>query len=172
MGIIGSVIVGIVSAFIFMLVSKKAQRRRIEEDKLGNFTFRLPKYFLFIGMSMLLITLIFAFLIPIKNNEDIFYSIILFGLFGIGGLWMVLLYSSYLVNISDKEISYISIFKKEIRMNWESIDFIECKPRRGSIIASYKNQRIVIHQQIVGLDQLLEFIEKKKGITKEELKIN
>ena len=57
-------------------------------------------------------------------------------------------------------------------MNWESIDFIEYKPRRGSIIASNKNQRIVIHQQIVGLDQLLEFIEKKKGITKEELKIN
>ncbi len=169
---IGSVIVGILTAFILLFVSKKAQRKRIEEDELRNFTFRLPKYFLFIGISMLVMTLLFAFLIPINNNEDIFYSVVLFGLFGMGGLWMVLLYSSYLVNISDKEISYISIFTKEIRMNWEAIEQIEYKPKRGSIIASNTNLKIVIHQQILGLDQLLEFIEKKKGITKEELKIN
>lgn len=169
---IGSVIVGILTAFIMLFVSKKAQRKRIEEDELGNFTFRLPKYFLFIGITMLVFTIIFAFLIPINNNEDIFYSVVLFGLFGIGGLWMILFYSSYLVNISDKEISYISIFTKEIRMNWEAIEQIEYKPKRGSIIASNTNLKIVIHQQILGLDQLLEFIEKKKGITKEELKIN
>ncbi len=169
---IGSVIVGILTAFIMLFVSKKAQRKRIEEDELGNFTFRLPKYFLFIGITMLVFTVIFAFLIPINNNEDIFYSVVLVGLFGIGGLWMVLFYSSYLVNISDKEINYISIFTKEIRMNWEAIEQIEYKPKRGSIIASNTDQKIVIHQQILGLDQLLEFIEKKKGITKEELKIN
>jgi len=169
---IGSVIVGILTAFIVLFVSKKAQRKRIEEDELGNFTFRLPKYFLFIGITMLVFTVIFAFLIPINNNEDIFYSVVLVGLFGIGGLWMILFYSSYLVNISDKEISYISIFTKEIRMNWEAIEQIEYKPKRGSIIASNTVHKIVIHQQILGLDQLLEFIEKKKGITKEELKIN
>jgi amino acid transporter len=169
---IGSVIVGILTAFILLFVSKKAQRKRIEEDELGNFTFRLPKYFLFIGITMLVFTIIFAFLVPITNNEDFFYSVVLFGLFGIGGLWMVLFYSSYLVNISDKEINYISIFTKEIRMNWEAIEQIEYKPKRGSIIASDTVNKIVIHQQILGLDQLLEFIEKKKGITKEELKIN
>lgn len=169
---IGSVIVGILTAFILLFVSKKAQRKRIEEDELGNFTFRLPKYFLFIGITMLVFTIIFAFLVPITNNEDFFYSVVLFGLFGMGGLWMVLFYSSYLVNISDKEINYISIFTKEIRMNWEAIEQIEYKPKRGSIIASDTVNKIVIHQQILGLDQLLEFIEKKKGITKEELKIN
>ena len=169
---IGSVIVGILTAFILLFVSKKAQRKRIEEDELGNFTFRLPKYFLFIGITMLVFTVIFDFLIPINNNEDIFYSVVLVGLFGIGGLWMILFYSSYLVNISDKEISYISIFTKEIRMNWEAIEQIEYKPKRGRIIASNTNHKIVIHLQILGLDQLLEFIEKKKGITKEELKIN
>ncbi len=169
---IGSVIVGILTAFILLFVSKKAQRKRIEEDELGNFIFRLPKYFLFIGILMLVMTLLFAFLIPIKNNEDIFYSVLFFSLFGMGGLWMVLFYSSYLVNISDKEMSYISIFTKEIRMNWEAIEQIEYKPKRGRIIASNTNHKIVIHLQILGLDQLLEFIEKKKGITKEELKIN
>ena len=159
MGKIGSVIVVILSAFILLLMWKMAQRKRIEDYKLGNFTFRLPQYFLFLGILMLLFTVIFAFLIPIKNNEDIFYSIILFGLFGSGGIWLVLLYSSYLVNISGKEISYISIFKREIRMNWESIKLTEYKPKRGCIIASDKNQRIVIHQHVIGLDQLLEFIE-------------
>lgn len=167
---IGSVIVGILTAFIVLFVSKKAQRKRIEEDELGNFTFRLPKYFLFIGITMLVFTVIFAFLIPINNNEDIFYSVVLVGLFGIGGLWMILFYSSYLVNISDKEISYISIFTKEIRMNWEAIEQIEYTPKRGSIIASNTDQKIVIHQQILGLDQLLEFIEKKKRHYKRRIK--
>lgn len=167
---IGSVIVGILTAFIVLFVSKKAQRKRIEEDELGNFTFRLPKYFLFIGITMLVFTVIFAFLIPINNNEDIFYSVVLVGLFGIGGLWMILFYSSYLVNISDKEISYISIFTKEIRMNWEAIEQIEYKTKRGSIIASNTVHKIVIHQQILGLDQLLEFIEKKKRHYKRRIK--
>lgn len=113
MNLTGSLIVGVLSAFIMMLMSKKAQRRRIEEDKLGNSTFRLPVYFLYSGIAMLVMTVIFAVLIPIKNNEDIFYSILLFGLFGIGGLSILLFYSSYLVNINDKEISFISTIKKK-----------------------------------------------------------
>jgi len=171
MNLTGSLIVGVLSAFIMMLMSKKAQRSRIEEDKLGNSTFRLPAYFLYLGIAMIVMTVIFSVLIPIKNNEDIFYSILLFGLFGIGGLSILLFYSSYLVNINDKEISFISTFKKEIRIKWEGIDSIVNKPNQGKLVVLAKKKRLVIHHQVMGFHQILDIIEKKKGITKQELNI-
>ncbi len=168
---IGSIITVILTAFIFMLVSKTAQRRRIEEDKMGDFIFRLPKYFLFLGIGMLTLTVIFALLIPIKNNDDIFYTIILFSLFGLGGLIITLFYSSYLVKINDQEISFISILRKETNIKWTNIDSIQYKPKQGKLIVRQKNKKINIHQQIIGFNQMLELIEKYSGRTKQDLNI-
>jgi hypothetical protein len=153
----------------------KATGKSIEIDESRKFNLRMNKLYGFMGIIGLFFGLLFLIFIPLtteSNNGGIYFAVILMLLIFWGtGIPCLLYYRNHRVTFDENTIIATSVYGKIREIKWTDIEDIRFKAMSGLLILTTKDDKLKIHQHLVGLSKFIEFLENKTKWTRKELKV-
>ncbi len=168
------VIIGIAVSTALAFLTK-ATGKSVDIDQSGQFNLRMNKLYGIMGIIGLVFGLIFLIFIPLTaepNESGIWMVVILMLLIFWGtGIPCLMYYQNHRVSFDDNSIVATSVYGKIREIKWTDIEDIKFKAMSGLLVLTTKDEKVKVHQHLIGLSKFIEFVEKKTKWTHKELKV-
>lgn len=167
-------IIGIAVSTALSFITK-ATGKSVDIVESGQFNLRMNKLYGIMGIIGLVFGLLFLIFLPLTtepNDSGIWLAVILMLLIFWGtGIPCLMYYRNHRVTFDDNSIVATSLYGKIKEIKWTDIEDIRFKSMSGLLILTTKDDKLKVHQHLVGLSKLIEFVENKTKWTRKELKV-
>lgn len=167
-------IIGIAVSIALAFLTK-ATGKSVNIDESGQFNLRMNKLYGIMGIIGLVFGLLFLIFLPLTtepNDSGIWMAVILMLLIFWGtGIPCLMYYRNHRVTFDDNSIVTTSVYGKIREIKWTDIEDIRFKAMSGLLVLTTKDQKVKVHQHLVGLSKFIEFVENKTKWTHKELKV-
>lgn len=165
-----STILTAVTVSVIMMLLFKASKKNAKNDGHGNIILQLPKFYWILGAFALIIGL-FLLVIAIfyVGNDD--RNIVLAMSLGAILLGALLFAKGYISNIkiSEESIVETSLLGKEKEIKWTEIESVSFGKVSLELKIKSNKKAIKAHVHLIGFPQLIEVVEAKTGITRQQM---
>jgi hypothetical protein len=170
--IIRNIIVACISLLFLAWLNKSAKKSKRKEDDLGRMIFTLTPIYKWVGIVCSIIFIVIGILFMISEPENWFYIFVFFILiFGGGSLFLVYTSKKIYFEMDNEEIQFKGSITSHTKLKWEEITDIKFSGWSSSIVfQNKKGIKVRAHAHLVGINEIIEMIEKKKGLTKKDIK--
>ncbi|QHL86100.1 hypothetical protein GU926_01010 [Nibribacter ruber] len=163
-----------ISGLTFYL--NKGAAKSINQDDEGFTNLKMPKLYAIIGVLGLVGGAIFLGSFLVVEDIDVVTTVIslilcLSILWGLG-IICLLWYFNHTLKFDEFSLEVVNVYGKQTKIYWQDITFMKFKPFSGLLILKDENnQKIAIHQHLVGLSAFTSMIDLKTSFNSEELKM-
>ncbi len=152
-------------------INTSVQNKKGKRDNLGRLKCTLTPFYKWFGITLFFLISLLIILIPKNSDSDFYIAFSLFVFFGGISLILVLTYFRLNFVMDDKQINSRNFFYSSEILRWEEVKSIKFNHFSTSIIFKNKNgKKVKAHAHLHGISEILEMIEKKKGLTKQDIK--
>lgn len=168
--IIRYAIVATVTLIITGLLNNFLKSSKPERNE-GNSILEMPKLYLYLSISLFIGFALYEYAGLIRNEMNLSLGLrTTYSLFGLvlcfGGINTLLLYKRHKVAYNSDWINQISWLGKEKTINWNDIIIVSFSSFSSSLKIETENDKIFIHEHIIGYKSFSEQLKLKTGLTK------
>ena len=169
--ILRNILFAVISLIGLYAINKSVQKKKGVEDELGKIRFSLTPFYKWLGYLLIYVNILVWISTSSNSEEDKIALIFLTLFFGGSGILIITLFYRIWFAMDEKELSYRGIWRGPIILNWDEIKTIKFNVWSSSLVFKNKEgKKVLAHAHLQGISQILEIIEKKKGLTKKDIK--
>ena len=167
-----NIIVAGISVIFLAWINKSVKNSKRKEDDLGRMIFTLTPIYKWVGIICAMVFIIIGISFMISEPENWFYAFVFFILlFGGGSIFLIIISNKMYFEMDEEEIQFIGSITSHTKLKWEEVTVIKYSSWSSSIV--FQNNigvKVRAHAHLVGINEIIEMIEKKKGLTKKDIK--
>lgn len=167
-------IIGI-AVTLTMVFLKNATGKEVKIAEDGCYKLRMNKLYGIIGVVCVLMGLIFLISLPFMVDE------INAGIVGVmtlvlaicwgSGIPCLLYYRNHRISFDDRSIHVTDVYGKSRTIEWSQITDANFSAFSGLLVLKTENEKVKVHQHLVGLSKFMKTLENKIQWTTKELKV-
>lgn len=143
----------------------KSTGKSVATNESGQFNLRMNKLYGILGVIGLLFGLLFLIFFPLTagvNDSGVWIGVILMLLIFWGaGIPCLMYYRNHRVTFSENAITVTNMYGKSKEIKWSAISDIRFNAFSELLVMKSQSNQVKVHQHLVGLSKLIEFIENK-----------
>lgn len=152
---------------------EKGTGKQLRINEQGLYELHMPRFYKILGYCSILLALAFLsamiFIEESKESTYILFILILL-MFGVIGAASILFYLNHKVLFDDTYIEVTNIFGKIKTTRWVDLHIIKFNYNSGVLVLKdYANQKLSVHQHLIGLSLFMEFMKTKTSLPVEQL---
>ena len=155
---------------ILYFLNKKSNTE-IKSDENEQLTLRLNKFYLYLGYLSLAIGL-FSSVMIFTNENNLILSFSFLLIFGGPGMLLVFSYKNHRIIIYKDKIEVFNLLGNKKTIVWSELRKVDFSFFKGALILiDIKDEKINIHQHIVGFKTIIQKIKNQTTVNVEKIKL-
>lgn len=165
----------VIAISVILVFLTKATRKAVAIDNDGHYVLRMNKLYGVIGFVCLVIGLLFLIFLPLTAEPTdrgvwVVTTLMLLIFLGIG-IPCLMYYRNHRVVFNNNSIIATNIYGQTKEIKWSDINDINFNALSGLLVLKTTQEKIKIHQHLVGLLKFIEHIENNTKWSQKELKL-
>lgn len=165
----------VIAISVILAFLTKATGKAVVIDNDGHYNLRMNKFYGIIGFVSLIIGLLFLIFLPLTaepNDSAVWIVTTLMPLIFWGiGIPCMMYYRNHRLVFNNNSIIVTNIYGQIKEIKWSDIKDINFNALSGLLVLKTTQEKIKIHQHLVGLSKFIEHIENNTKWTQKELKL-